>query len=91
MLFAGFIGSADWSIDNLPTPYPVPFGSSFISFRALPCILLSFRSALFRWFYVTTIQTHLQAAALLMGTLLDVYRIRLPVVPPFHPASGVDG
>jgi hypothetical protein len=28
MLSAGFIGSAGWSNKNLPTPYPVPFGSS---------------------------------------------------------------
>ncbi|WP_143598116.1 hypothetical protein [Tolypothrix sp. NIES-4075] len=59
------------------TPYPLPFGSSVL--------------ALFRWFWLMTILIHLQAIALLMGTLLDGYRIRLPVVPPFIPASGVDG
>jgi hypothetical protein len=61
----------------LPTPYPLPFGSS--------------AKALFRWFPVTTIQSHLQAKALLMGTLLGGYQIRLPVLPPFIPASGFDG
>ncbi|HEY9823164.1 MAG TPA: hypothetical protein V6D35_20680 [Candidatus Sericytochromatia bacterium] len=35
--------------------------------------------------------THLQAYALLMSTLLDGYQIRLPVEPPFIPASGFDG
>ncbi|WP_334891284.1 hypothetical protein [Nostoc sp.] len=29
------------------------------------------QTALFRWFRLTTIQAHLQAEALLMGTLLD--------------------
>ncbi|MEH2044433.1 MAG: hypothetical protein V7L12_14355 [Nostoc sp.] len=48
------------------------------------------RLALFRWFVVTTIQSHLQSEALLMGTLLDAYQLRLSVVPPFHPASGFD-
>jgi hypothetical protein len=28
MLFTGFIGSADWSMLDLPIPYPLPFGSS---------------------------------------------------------------
>ncbi len=28
MLFAGFMGGACWSNGILPTPYPVPFGSS---------------------------------------------------------------
>ncbi|MFB2983674.1 hypothetical protein [Microseira sp. BLCC-F43] len=36
MLFAGFMGSANWSMFDLPTPYPLPFGSSLISFQALP-------------------------------------------------------
>jgi hypothetical protein len=53
MLFAGFIGSAYWSAKNLPTPYPLPFGSSVL--------------ALFRWFKITTIQTHLQAEAFTRG------------------------
>ena len=61
ILFAGFLGSAYWSGRNLPAPYPLPFGSSV--------------KALFRWFQVTTIQTYLQAKALLMGTLLDVLPI----------------
>jgi len=26
-----------------------------------------------------------------MGILLDGHRVRLSVLPPFHPASGVDG
>jgi hypothetical protein len=73
MLFAGFIGGACWSIKHLPTPYPVPFGEE----RIKPSE---------RWFLVTTIQSHLQARALLMGTLLDAYRLRLSVITPFHPA-----
>ncbi|HEY9823015.1 MAG TPA: hypothetical protein V6D35_19915 [Candidatus Sericytochromatia bacterium] len=55
------------------------------------CLLAPAHSALFRWFMITTNLIHLQAVALLVGTLLDGYRIRLPVVPPFIPASGVDG
>jgi hypothetical protein len=35
MLFAGFIGSACWSNQILPTPYPVPFGSSALSLISL--------------------------------------------------------
>lgn len=71
-LFAGFIGSAGWSRQKLPTPYPLPFGFSV--------------SALFRWLGITTIQTRLQAIALLMGTLLCGYwRIRLSAIPAFHP------
>ncbi|MGI2909756.1 hypothetical protein, partial [Tolypothrix sp. VBCCA 56010] len=54
------------------------------------CLLAPAHSALFRWFLVTTIQTHLQAEALLMGTLLDACRLRLSAITPFHPASGVD-
>ncbi|HEY9612969.1 hypothetical protein [Allocoleopsis sp.] len=49
------------------------------------------RSALFGWFKITTNRTCLQAGALLMGILLDGYQIRLPVLPPFHPASRIDG
>ncbi|MEH1853983.1 hypothetical protein [Nostoc sp.] len=40
---------------------------------------------------MTTIYSHLQAVALLMGTLLDGYQIRLPVEPPFIPALRIDG
>jgi hypothetical protein len=35
MLFAGFIVRACWSIENLPTPYPLPFGSSALSLISL--------------------------------------------------------
>jgi hypothetical protein len=35
MLFAGFIVRACWSTKNLPTPYPVPFGSSALSLISL--------------------------------------------------------
>jgi len=35
MLFAGFRGSAGWSNEVLPTPYPVPFGSSALSLISL--------------------------------------------------------
>jgi len=35
MLVAGFIGGACWSNQNLPTPYPVPFGSSALSLISL--------------------------------------------------------
>ncbi|WP_375469184.1 hypothetical protein [uncultured Nostoc sp.] len=61
----------------MPTPYPVPFWLQ----RIKP----------FRWLTLTTIQTCLQADALLMDTLLDGYRIRLLVEPPFHPALRIDG
>ncbi|MEG4842408.1 hypothetical protein [Microcoleus sp. B9-D4] len=77
MLFAGFIGGAYWSTKNLPTPYPVPFGSSALSLISLV------RS--------NDDLTHLQAIALLMDTLLDGYQIRLSVIPPFIPALRIDG
>jgi hypothetical protein len=77
MLYAGVGGSAYWSRLNLPIPYPLPFGSSL--------------STLFGWLAVTTFQSHLQADALLMGTLLDGCWIRFPSLPPFIPASGFDG
>jgi hypothetical protein len=35
MLFAGFIGSACWSDKYMPTPYPLPFGSSAFSLISL--------------------------------------------------------
>ncbi len=35
MLFAGFIGSACWSMKNLLTPYPVHFGSIALSLISL--------------------------------------------------------
>jgi hypothetical protein len=35
MLSTGFKGSACWSIVNLPTPYPLPFGSSVFSLISL--------------------------------------------------------
>ena len=72
MLFAGFFESAYWSGSELPVSYPVPFGFSAYSLISL--------------IHLTTIQSHPQAEALLMGTLLDGYRIRLPVEPPFIPA-----
>ncbi len=75
-LFAGFMGSAVGRRDN----------------RQLPSLnLLVPACQPFGWFRLTTIQACLQAEALLMGTLLDGYRIRLPVLPPFHPASRIDG
>jgi len=48
-------------------------------------------SALFRWLRVTTFIAYLQAVALLMGTLLDVYQIGLLVFTPFLPALRIDG
>jgi len=53
----------------------LPFGSSL--------------SALFGWFRITTLQTHL--CLLLMGTLLNVYQVGLPVRTPFLPALRIDG
>jgi hypothetical protein len=35
MLFAGFVGGAYWSKHHLPTPYPLPFGSSAFSLISL--------------------------------------------------------
>jgi hypothetical protein len=75
MLYAGFMGSACWSQVQLPTPYPLPFGSSF--------------SALFSWLDFTTLLhiftrvTHGYYARRDSGLGFQL--------PPFHPASGVDG
>ncbi len=75
MLFAGFIGSACWSNNNLPTPYPLPFGSSVYSLISLGKDYDG---------------SDTSSLALLLGTLLDGYQIRLLVEPPFHPALRID-
>ncbi len=69
----------------------VPVGQKTTCQLLILYLLVPAHKALFRWLGFTTIQTHLQALALLMGTLLDAYQLRLSVITPFHPASGVDG
>ncbi|WP_146134178.1 hypothetical protein [Chlorogloea sp. CCALA 695] len=54
------------------------------------CLLAPAHKALFRWLELTTVQVHLHLRYSLV-LLLDGYRIRLPVEPPFLPASGFDG
>ncbi|MEA5606469.1 hypothetical protein [Nostoc sp. UHCC 0252] len=58
--------------------------------NSLSCAFWLQRIKPFRWSTLTTIQTCLQADALLMDALLDGYQIRLLVVPPFHPALRID-
>ena len=57
----------------------------------LPIILARFGTpsvaSLFRWLFLTMVQTYLRIPT--HELLLDVYRIRLPVMAPFTPASGI--
>ena len=59
----------------------------------LPIILAHFGTpsvkSLFRWLFLTIVQTYLRIPT--HELLLDDYRIRLPVMTPFTPASGIDG
>jgi hypothetical protein len=77
MLYTGFIGGAYWSV---PIP-PTPLSFAFWLQRLKPYFAGS---------KVTMYQSHLQDFPYSWVLCWAEYRIRLPVVLPFHPASGVD-
>ncbi|WP_334711233.1 hypothetical protein [Nostoc sp.] len=62
----------------MPTPYPVPFW-----FQRIKPYFAGWKLRRFKRIF--------KPKLLLVGTLLDVYQLRLSVLTPFHPASGVDG
>ena len=76
ILSTGFIGNAKWSENTLPSPYPLPFGSS--------------ASALFHWFNLTMFQHIFHAYALLMDSCSMVASFRLLAEPLFHPVLAID-